>query len=211
LIHGYRAATSYTDALIGRLLDTLDRQRLWDNTIVVLWGDHGWKLGEHGAWCKHSNAENDTNAPLIVAAPGSARAGRRTDQLVEFVDIYPSLCELAGLPVPAHCEGDSFVRLLGKPRTPWKDAAFSQYPRTVGRRNVMGYSMRTERYRYTRWVETGNRSNVVAVELYDHRADPGENRNIAGAPFVREIEADLGRRWEAGWQGVRQRHRGAAG
>jgi len=209
LIHGYRAATSYTDALVGRLLETLARQRLWDNTVVVLWGDHGWKLGEHGAWCKHSNAENDTNAPLIVAAPGSGRAGRRTDQLVEFVDIYPSLCELAGLPVPAQCEGDSFVRLLDQPRTRWKDAAFSQYPRSVGQRNLMGYSMRTERYRYTRWVGTRNPAAVVAVELYDHRADPEENRNIAGSPHVRELEAELGRRWQAGWQGVRQRLRGA--
>lgn len=211
LIHGYRAATSYTDALVGRLLDALDRERLADNTVVVLWGDHGWKLGEHGAWCKHSNAENDTNAPLIVAAPGKGRAGRRTEALVEFVDIYPTLCELAGLPVPAHCEGDSLVRLLDQPRTRWKDAVFSQYPRPVGRRNLMGVSMRTDRHRYTRWVDAADRTTVAAVELYDHRVDPAENRNIADSPSAKAVVAELEQQWKAGWKGARERLRRAAG
>jgi len=207
LIHGYRAATSYTDALVGKLLDTLDSQHLWNNTIVVLWGDHGWKLGEHGAWCKHSNVENDTNAPLLVAAPGPGRAGRRCDALVEFVDIYPSLCQLAGLPIPTHCEGDSFVPLLDKPRSPWKDAAFSQYPRPARGRNLMGISLRTDRYRYTRWVDTRDRSRTEAEELYDHRTDPGENRNIAREPSARPVLAELRPRWDDGWLGVRRRHR----
>ncbi|HPO16383.1 MAG TPA: sulfatase, partial [Candidatus Hydrogenedentes bacterium] len=98
LKHGYYAAVSYMDAQVGRVLDELDRLGLRDDTIIVLWGDHGWKLGEHDRWCKHSNVENDTNAPLLISAPGMQHRGEKTDALVEFVDIYPSLCELAGLP-----------------------------------------------------------------------------------------------------------------
>jgi arylsulfatase A-like enzyme len=141
LKHGYYAAASYTDAQIGKVIDELDRLRLTGNTIIVLWGDHGWKPGEHGSWAKHSNVENDTNAPLILSAPAMKARGRSTRALVEFVDIYPTLAELAGLPLPAHLEGVSMQPLLDSPSRPWKTAAFSQYPR--GQR--MGYSMRTHR------------------------------------------------------------------
>src|SRR5262249_9214300 len=105
LKHGYYAAISYMDAQLGRILDELDRLGLAKNTVVVLWGDHGWKLGEHGAWCKHTNFENDTNAPLLIAAPGLSTAGQKSEALVEFVDIYPTLAELCGLNRPAHLEG----------------------------------------------------------------------------------------------------------
>jgi arylsulfatase A-like enzyme len=196
LKHGYYAAVSYTDAQIGKVLDELDRQGLSRNTIIILWGDHGWKLGEHGAWCKHSNVENDTNAPLLLSAPGMKNAGRRSNALVEFVDIYPTLAELAGLPLPAHLEGTSFKPLLDNPDRPWKPAAFSQYPR----KHLMGYSMRTDRYRFTVWVNREDHSKVDAIELYDHQTDPQENENIAVQPKNAELVKSLMAQWRRGWR-----------
>ena len=138
LKHGYYAAISYMDAQVGRVLDELDRLGLTENTIIVLWGDHGWKLGEHGGWCKHSNVENDTNAPLLISVPGMKTAGQRTDSLAEFVDIYPTLAELCGLPLPEHLEGTSLVPVLRDPAKSVKNAAFSQYPRGVRRQATDG-------------------------------------------------------------------------
>jgi arylsulfatase A-like enzyme len=200
LKHGYYAAVSYVDAQVGRLLDELDQQGLRDNTIIILWGDHGWKLGEHQAWAKHTTVENDTRAPLILAVPGMAKAGGEIDALVEFVDIYPTLAELAGLPLPAHLEGISFKPLLANPDRPWKTAAFSQYPRKSGKQDLMGYTMRTDRYRYTKWVDRKNHSKVDAVELYDRQTDPQENTNIANQPANKEIVAKLDEQWQAGWK-----------
>ena len=205
LKHGYYAAVSYTDAQVGLLLDELDRSGLAASTIVVVWGDHGWKLGEHNAWCKHTNTEHDTNAPLILAAPGRGSPGTRTRALVEFVDIYPTLCELAGLPRPAHLEGTSAAPLLDDPDRPWKRAAFSQYPRNVrdteGRRvALMGYSMRTDRHRLTVWVHRGDPAKVDSVELYDHVADPREDRNLAADPAHAALVQELTAQWRAGWR-----------
>ncbi|MBN1422232.1 MAG: sulfatase [Planctomycetes bacterium] len=197
LIHGYLACVSYTDAQIGRVLDELDRLGLRDETVVVLWGDHGWKLGEHGMWCKHTNYELDANAPIICAAPGQKARGRTTKRLVEFVDIYPTLAELCGLPLPAHLEGTSFAPLLNDPDRPWKKAAFSQYPRG----KVMGYSMRTERYRFTRWQDPDG--EAVAVELYDQERDPKENVNIAGRPEAAKLVEELTVQLRAGWRAAR--------
>ncbi len=199
LKHGYYAAVSYMDAQLGKVLDELDRQGLANNTIIVLWGDHGWKLGEHGEWCKHSNVENDTNAPLLLSVPGMKHAGARADGLVEFVDIYPTLAELAGLPLPPHLEGASFKPLLDAPARPWKKAAFSQYPR----QQRMGYSMRTQRYRFTVWVGRKDHSKVDAIELYDHLTDPQENVNVANQPDHAELVKSLMAQWRAGWQGAR--------
>lgn len=201
LKHGYYAAVSYMDAQLGRVLDELDRLQLRTNTIVILWGDHGWKLGEHDAWCKHSNAENDVNAPLIVSAPGLKHPGRHTRALVEFVDIYPTLCELAGLPVPAHVEGVSFQLLLEEPDRPWKTAAFSQYPRSQ-QGGLMGYSMRTDRYRFTRWVRRDDPAKAGALELYDHQADPQENENLAQRPEHADLVRSLTGQAQAGWRGA---------
>ena len=182
LIHGYRACVSYADAQIGRVLDELDRLDLRKNTIVVLWGDHGWKLGEHGMWCKHTNFELDTHSTLLVSAPGMKAAGRRTRALTEFVDIYPTLCDLAGLEKPGHLEGTSLAPLLDDPERPWKEAAYSQYPRGT----VMGYSVRTDRHRYTEWRRIGEKE-VRARELYDHETDPDENINVADAAENRKV------------------------
>ncbi len=189
LIHGYYACTSFTDALVGRLVAELDRLGLRDSTVVILWGDHGWNLGEHGLWCKHSNFETSVHSPLIVRAPGMQGNGHASDALVEFVDIYPSLSELCGLPLPGHLEGTSFVPLLQEPDKAWKEAAFSQYPR--GR--IMGYSMRTGRYRYTEWIN-GETKAVQARELYDHLSDPGENVSLALDPAYEGLMADLSSR-----------------
>lgn len=178
LKHGYYACVSYVDAQLGRILNELDRLGLRDNTVIILWGDHGWKLGEHGMWCKHTNFENDARAPLICAAPSQKACGRHTPALVEFVDIYPTLCELSGLPLPKHLEGDSFADLLDDPALPGEPTAISQYPRG----NVMGYSMRTDRYRFTLWQKRQGDHETVAVELYDHVADLAENLNIAADP-----------------------------
>jgi arylsulfatase A-like enzyme len=200
LIHGYYAAVSYTDAQVGRVIDELDRLGLRENTIIVLWGDHGWKLGEHGGWCKHTNFELDTHVVLLLDAPGAKANGKTINGLVEFVDIYPTLCDLAGLPKPEHLEGTSFAPLLTHPELPWKKAAFSQYPRRGG---IMGYSMRTDAYRLTRWVEHKNPEHVVALELYDHQKDDAENFNIANKPENAALVKGLMEQSKAGWQAAR--------
>jgi len=203
LKHGYYAAISYMDAQLGKVLDELDRLGLTDKTIIVLWGDHGWKLGEHDAWCKHTNCENDTNAPLLVAAPGRGPRGVRSNALVEFVDIYPTLADLAGLPLPSHLEGLSFKPVLERPDRPWKAAAFSQYPRSLDGKPIMGYSMRTDRYRFTVWVQRHDHTQVAGVELYDHQTDPQENTNVAALPAHAALVEGLMTQWRAGWKGAR--------
>ncbi len=204
MIRGYRAATSYMDAQVGRLLDELDRLGLREKTIVVFWGDHGWQLGEHGLWCKHTNFEVATRAPLILSVPGMASAGQQTNALVELVDIYPTLAELCGLAPPPHLEGTSFAPLLKDPQRSWKPAAFSQYPRggAASGAQLMGYSMRTDRYRFTRWVHRDDPAKVDAVELYDHQTDPNENVNIAGDPKHTGLVRTLTGQWLTGWRGA---------
>ena len=197
LKHAYYACVSYLDANVGRVLDELDRLKLRDNTIVILWGDHGWKLGEHGEWCKHSNVENDTRVTMLLSAPGM-KSGQKTNSLAEFVDIYPTLCDLAGLPKPSHLEGTSLVPVLKEPSKQVKTGAFSQYPRG----NVMGYSIRTERYRLTRWSPREKLETALAVELYDHQTDPAENTNVAGAPEHAATAKLLTERLLAGWRGA---------
>jgi len=196
LIHGYAACVTYMDAQQGRVLQQLDRLGLRHNTIVMLWGDHGWKLGEHASWSKHTNFEIDARAPLLVSAPGRP-GGQRSPALVEFVDLYPTLCELCWLPVPDHCEGLSFAPLLSEPDRPWKSAAFSQYPRNNG--EVMGTTMRTDRYRYTEWRDTAT-GELLANELYDHLADPQENVNAATDPANVATVTQLAAQLAAGWR-----------
>ena len=193
LKHGYYAAVTFIDTLVGQLLDDLDRLGIADNTIVVLWGDHGWKLGEHNSWCKQTNYEIDARVPLIVRAPGMKASGQHSSALVELVDVYPTLCELAGLPILKELEGRSFSLLLENAQTPWKRAAFSQFKRQKGKTPVMGYSMRTDRYRYVEW-QNRRTGDVLEVELYDHKLDPAENENIAKSPDQEQRLSDLSRR-----------------
>ena len=202
LIHGYYACVSFLDAQVERLLGELDRLGLRENTVVVLWGDHGWKLGDYGAWCKHTNFELDTHVPLILSVPGQKNAGGATGALVEYVDVYPTLAEACGLSVPAQCEGLSMMPLLDDPGRKWKEAAFSQYPRGA----AMGYSLRTPRWRYTEWIARPS-GEVTARELYDHERGDTASANLADLPehaaTVRELSAllDKGR----GWRRVRER------
>jgi arylsulfatase A-like enzyme len=146
--------------------------------------------------------ENDVNAPLLLSVPGMKNAGAHSDALVEFVDIYPTLSELAGLPLPGHLEGASFKPLLDDPKRPWKSAAFSQYPRSQNG-GLMGYSMRTDRYRFTVWVGRADHSKVDATELYDHQNDPQENTNLAQDPASAELVQRLMSQWQKSWQGAR--------
>ena len=200
LKHAYYACVSYTDAQIGRVLKQLDDLGLRDRTVVVLWGDHGWQLGEHGMWDKHSNYETSTRVPLIIRMPGFKPA--RTRALVESVDIYPTLCELAGILVDDSLEGHSLTPLLRNPHTQFKDAAFSQYQRVIpGYGKIargMGYSMRTDRYRLTEWRVPG--TDFREYELYDHETDPGENVNIANQPRNEALMKQLKARLATGWQ-----------
>ncbi|MDF7826212.1 sulfatase-like hydrolase/transferase [Pontiellaceae bacterium B12227] len=179
LIHGYNACVSYTDAMVGKLLDELERLGMRDDTIVVLMGDHGWQLGEHALWCKHALFNTSTYTPLMISAPGFKK-GQRTDALVEFVDIYPSICELTGIPAPAHLQGKSFVPLLKQPDASWKEAAYSRYH---GGENII-----TERYAYSEWTD-GSRM------LYDRKKDPDENSNVSEnpeyAPIVKKLALEL--------------------
>jgi arylsulfatase A-like enzyme len=202
LVHGYYACVTYIDALLGRVLNELDRLRLRDNTVVILWGDHGWKLGDHGSWCKHTNFHIDTRVPLIISAQGMKASGRSTSAFVEFVDIYPTLAELCDLDgVPDNLEGLSFMPLLDNPGRSWKKAAFSQYPRSRDDENriVIGYSMNTERYNYVEWKHIKTRE-IRARELYDHQKDPKENVNVFDDPEYAKTLKTLEKMMQAGWK-----------
>jgi arylsulfatase A-like enzyme len=203
LIHAYYACISYIDAQIGRLLSTLERTGLARNTVVMLWGDHGWHLGENGTWGKHTNLEWGTHAPLLLRVPGQPNAGRATDQLVEFVDVYPTLAEACALPVPVHCEGTSLMPLVRHPSTPWKSAAFSQFRKTINSVPCMGYSMRTDMFRYTEWRDRKDLTRVVATELYDHRRNHDENENVIQDMAYAEIVKSMAAKMKSGWRAAR--------
>ena len=185
LIHGYHAATSYMDAQFGRVLDALDEAGLAKNTIIVLWGDHGWHLGDHGMWCKHTNYEQAARIPLIVVAPGVSKVGAKTGALAETVDIYPTLCELAELPAPQGLDGSSFAAALRNPSAKTKEAVLHAYPRN----QLMGRAVRTERYRLVEWKKIGEPADTAVLELYDYEADPDETKNLA--PDQPEVVAKL--------------------
>lgn len=181
LKHGYYACVSYIDAQIGRLLEALEQNGLERNTIVILWGDHGWKLGEHGMWCKHTQFELDSHVPLLLRVPG--RPNATTGALVEFVDIYPTLCELAGIDLPEHLQGQSMAPLIDDPGRTWKSGTITVWPlnRNDPEKLVMGYSLQTERYRYTEWIGSST-GELLARDLFDHAQDPEENVNVSNLP-----------------------------
>jgi len=200
LVHGYYAAVSYMDAQLGRVLDSLKEQGFADDTVVLLWGDHGWHLGDHGIWCKHTNYERATRAALVATVPGQKATGKPCDALVEFADIYPTIAAACGLPKPDGLEGHSFAPLLDDSKQPWKAAAFSQYPR--GGKDtglLMGYAVRTDRYRYVEWRKKDT-TEVVARELYDHKTDPDENVNVAGDTANKAVIDEHAKRLAAGWK-----------
>lgn len=173
LKHGYYACVSYIDALIGNVLDELEQLGLSENTIVVLWSDHGWHLGEHTMFGKMSNFEIATRSPLIIRVPHISAESRELDQLTESIDIYPTLAELCGLDYPDNLEGESLVDILENPDHRGQNFARSFYYRN----QALGKSIRTERYRLVRWAT--EKDSTVALELYDHQLDPNENINIA--------------------------------
>src|SRR5258708_36895415 len=183
LMHGYHAAVSYVDAQIGRVLEELERLGLSANTIIVLWGDHGWHLGDHGMWSKHTNYEEATHIPLLVRAPGVTKANTRTRAVAETVDLYPTLCELAGWPepkLPQTLEGRSLVPVLKRPSRDTKEAIFHVFPRNRrGDGQILGRAVRTGRYRLVEWKKPGAASETADLELYDYQADPLETRNLA--------------------------------
>ncbi|MFK8111798.1 MAG: sulfatase-like hydrolase/transferase, partial [Rubripirellula sp.] len=187
LIHGYYACVSFIDAQVGRLLDSLDERGLSENTIVVLWGDHGWQLGEHGMWNKHSCFETSMHSPLFISAPGIP-AGR-TPALTEFIDIYPTLAELTAIPAPDHLEGVSAVPLLRDPTLPGKPVA-------VGRFNL-GDTIRSDQFRYSEYRVQRGAGKLSGRMLYDHETDAAENSNVAEddkhASTVTILSEDLNR------------------
>jgi iduronate 2-sulfatase len=194
LIHGYYAATSYTDAQIGRVLDALDASGARNNTIVVLWGDHGWHLGDHGMWCKHTNYEQATRIPLIISSPGCA-AGQKSQALIETVDVYPTLCELAGLPAQDGLDGLSAAATLKSPDVHTRESVIHVYPR--GER--LGRAIRTNRFRMVEWKVPGTDASEAEYELYDYEKDPLEMANIAGSnpEVLGKLKAILGTQPEA--------------
>lgn len=243
LKHAYLACVSYIDAQIGKMINALDEAGLRENTIIMLWSDHGWHLGDMGIWGKATNYEIGTRVPLMIWTPDMKEdvRGVKTDALVELVDMYPTLVELAGLEQPEHLEGQSFVPLLSNPNRAWKTAAFSQFPtpalrewaanplskgmretyfgplieeveakikkqqgnkwnRDLFENRLMGYGMRTDKYRVIIWKDyTKPKSEPLFVELYDHVSDPNETKNIADENL--EIVKELVGQFNKGWKG----------
>jgi arylsulfatase A-like enzyme len=205
LVHGYYAAVSYMDAQVGILLNTLESLGTLDNTIIVLWGDHGWHLGDHDLWHKHTVFEQATKAPLIIAGPG-IKAGK-TNSFSEFVDVFPTICNLAGVPIPTPLDGKSLKPLMLKNTASVKEFSVSQYPRKLKKEeaaslgykksNLMGYTLRTERYRYTIWMndftskQAFETSKVYASELYDYEKDPLEKVNVVADNGYEKTSSEL--------------------
>lgn len=243
LRHAYLACTSYVDAQIGRMISAVEKAGIRDHTIIVVWGDHGWHLGDMGIWGKATNYEIATRVPLIIWTPHMPESsrGQTTRALVELVDLYPTLCDLAGITPPSHLEGLSLTPLMAEPNRAWKTAVFSQYPnpalrewaanplspgmretffgplirqveariieqqeerwnRELFENHLMGYAMRTDRYRVVVWRDVATAdADPVFVELYDHQTDPNETVNVAekNPNLVTKLLARL----DAGWKG----------
>lgn len=178
-LQAYYASISFADAQLGRILDALDENGLADNTIVLFTSDHGYHMGEHGHWQKSTLFENAARVPLIMAGPGISDRGQSTDALVEMVDFHPTLAELVGIEAPATVSGVSLVPVLRDPEQRVRQSAFTQYEN--------GYSIRTQRYRFTAWGQQGE----LGRELYDHQQDPGELVNLAGQAATRGVEDEL--------------------
>lgn len=207
LRHAYYACVSFIDAQVGRVLAELDRLELSQNTIVILWGDHGFHLGEQNLWTKGKNYEWTTHVPLILSVPGVTDQGETTDAFVEFVDIYPTLSELCSLPLPEELEGTSMIPLLYNPSLEWKKAAFSQFSRDLdqtvhrhkGRGDTVGRAIRTRRYRYVEW-RGWDSGKLLTAELYDHQTDSGEMTNVVNNLDYAKTVNEMSRILQDGWQ-----------
>lgn len=193
-LQAYYACVSFVDAQVGRVIDALDRLHLAENTVIVLWSDHGYHLGEHlGIWQKRTLFEESARAPLIVVAPGAKGNGTPCPRVVEFVDIYPTLAELCRLAAPSGLAGQSLCPLLADPHREWDSLAVSQILRPGETSMIMGRSVRTQRWRYTEW-----NAGAAGAELYDHSADPHEFHNLSAKPelqpIIRQLREELARR-----------------
>jgi arylsulfatase A-like enzyme len=186
LVHGYLASVSYVDAQIARVLKGLRDLGMEDDTIVIVTSDHGFHLGDQSMWGKATNFELSTRVPFLIRAPGMSAAGQRSASLVELVDLYPTLCDLAGLPKPEHLQGSSFAKLLDDPGSDEQKFALSQYPRA----GAMGHSVRTKDFRYTEWREIEG-GKLIHRALYDLRDGEVERRNVADDKSFREITVRL--------------------
>jgi len=208
LKHGYYASVSYVDALVGDLIAHMKELGIYENTIIIVWGDHGWKLGDHNSWGKMTNYNIDLQVPIIIRYPGQKMTGVQTFALTELIDMFPTLCELAGIKVPDYMQGQSLVPLLNDPDLPWKKAAFSQFhrrPRVAadgGR--YMGYSINTAEYHYIEWFTwdhvSGSRGDFVAAELYDRLNDPYESINVAQEEEYIDVIGKLSIQLADGWR-----------
>ena len=203
MMHGYAACVSYVDAQIGKLLQALEEQNLLDKTIICLWGDHGFHLGDKQIWGKHTNFEEATRAPLIIASPAMTGGRAEEEFMTEFIDVFPTLCELAGLEAPEGLAGKSLAGLMRGERLPVNRPAVSQYMRDADGQRVMGWAVRDRRYRYVEWrnitPEGGNftlSGEVIGRELYDYDADPHETRSRAGDPEYSVILQEMIRQFD---------------
>jgi iduronate 2-sulfatase len=206
IVHGlrsYYACVSFIDAQIGKILDELEALDLMDSTLLVVLSDHGWHLGDHGNWGKATCFERATHAPLFVRAPGMETAGAQCDAFVEYVDLFPTILDLCGFDIPDYMEGTSFSLLLESPSAAWKSAVFSQFPRRADfdgeMKNIEGYSIRTDRFRFTQWRERGT-GEVVFEEFYDNRKNSIEDKNLATNPGFKALVDEHRRLLRGGWK-----------
>ncbi len=208
LRQGYYASVSYIDALIGDLTKHLKKLGIYDKTIMVIWGDHGYKLGDHNSWGKMTNYNIDLKVPIIIRSPDQKNRGAQTSGIVELVDLFPTLCELANISIPSYMQGSSLVPLINDPQRTWKKAAFSQFHRrpkvSADGQRYMGYSMNTEAYHYIEWYAwdhlKGIKGELKGVELYDRLSDPFEMINIADHKELASTQNKLATQLTAGWK-----------
>lgn len=208
LKHGYYASVSYVDELFGNLVQHLKALDIYENTIIIVWGDHGWKLGDHNSWGKMTNYNIDLQVPMIIRYPAQAKRGVQTFELTELVDMFPTLCDLAGVATPDYMEGTSLVPLLNNPSRSWKKAAFSQFHRrpkvSADGQRYMGYSINTKEYHYVEWYgwnpAKGIRKEYATAELYDRLNDPHERVNLAQNERYGEVVQNLSTQLEEGWR-----------
>lgn len=198
LIQAYFACVSFIDAQIGLILDEIEAQGLLDNTIILVWSDHGFHLGDHGYWKKATNFEWSNRSPTFIYVPGMTTSGIKTDALIEYVDFYPTLLDLTDIPIPDYLEGTSFNPVIRNPDIEWKNAAFSQYPRNNGR--IEGYSIRTRDFRYTEWRNEENYGEILFMELYDNREHLLESANLAYDPQFSDVLEEHMKILSEGWK-----------